>query len=156
MRQKDKAEKYIEKLLKQFNGVIQSSIVECEKSRYYNVNGHILRVSDHIGAQSSGNMSIIIQRFNGLNKQANQYILHAHKEGSISVVTYEQLKKIIYSFICCSSFVDMVMQKDDALKIDKHDAIINKNESILGFDKNNFTASQLGQIKNFIKQNKLN
>ena len=81
MRQKDKLEKYIDKLIKEYKSC---SVVEGEKSRYYTINGRTLRVSDHIGANSSGNMSIIIPNF----KVSNLYVIHAHTSGAISAFFY--------------------------------------------------------------------
>ena len=106
-RNADKIEKYLKKIVLDANG----SIIEAKRSSYYNVNGHIIRVSDHIGANSSGNMSIIIPRF---NCRKNDYIIRAHNTREISVVDYERLKEICRSFVYMSSiFNSMVQSKFD-------------------------------------------
>ena len=97
----DKIEKYLKKIVSNANG----SIIEAKRSSYYNVNGHIIRVSDHIGANSSGNMSIVIP---GFNCRKNDYIIHAHNTGEISVVDYERLKAICRSFVYMSSIFNSI------------------------------------------------
>jgi hypothetical protein len=106
-RKTDKIENYLKKIVLDANG----SIIEAKRSSYYNVNGHIIRVSDHIGANSSGNMSIVIP---GFNCRKNDYIIHAHNTGEISIVDYERLKEICRSFVYMSSvFNSMVQTKFD-------------------------------------------
>lgn len=90
MRPKDKIEKYLDRLIKKHNGALQES----ELSRYYSVRGRILRVSDHVGKQSDGCISIIFD----LSDQGN-YIIHGHSSGNISVLNYEQTKEFVRSFI---------------------------------------------------------
>jgi len=58
MRDRDKIEKYIYSLLDKYNG----EVIESYKSRYFKVDDKILRVSDHIGSNSSGCISIIVPR----------------------------------------------------------------------------------------------
>ena len=155
MRKKDKIEKYIEKLLKSAN-LPSNAVTECERSRYYNVNGRILRISDHIGMASSGNMSIILPSFGGFGS-SNQYIIHAHTEGSTSIVTYEQVKKIVFSFIACSSFMLEITQKNTDLRIDKKDElqVVTTDTAQTYIDKLNkfLTKGQRKTLKSFIKQN---
>jgi hypothetical protein len=106
-RKTDKIENYLKKIVLDAN----DSIIEAKRSSYYNVNGHIIRVSDHIGTNSSGNMSIVIP---GFNCRKNDYIIHAHNTGEISIVDYERLKEICRSFVYMSSvFNSMVQTKFD-------------------------------------------
>ena len=102
-RKKDKIETYLKKIVKDAGG----SIIEAKLSSYYNINGHVVRVSDHIGANSSGNMSIIIP---GFCKRQNEYIVHAHNTGEISIVDYERLKEICRSFVYMSGVFNSMVQ----------------------------------------------
>ncbi|MEE3344744.1 MAG: hypothetical protein VZS44_11670, partial [Bacilli bacterium] len=92
MRQKNKIEKYLDRLIKKHNG----TLIESEKSRYYSVRGRTLRVSDHVGI-NSGNISILLD-----NSDQGHYILHGHTSGNISVLNYEQTKEFVRSFVQCS------------------------------------------------------
>ena len=49
----------IDKYLRRFAYKIETS--ESKQSRYYTIGDLIIRVSDHIGKNSSGNISIIIE-----------------------------------------------------------------------------------------------
>ena len=122
MRQKDKIEKYIDKLIKEYKNC---SVVEGEKSRYYTINGRTLRVSDHIGANSSGNMSIIIPNF----KVGDTYIVHAHTSGAISSLDYEKVKEIIRSFFYMSSIMLELVQEGIKIEVEKIDRF-NEDETI--------------------------
>jgi hydrogenase maturation factor len=122
MRQKDKLEKYIDKLIKEYKSC---SVVEGEKSRYYTINGRTLRVSDHIGANSSGNMSIIIPNF----KVSNLYIIHAHTSGAISAVDYEKAKEILRAFFYMSSIMLELVQESINIEVEKIDRF-NADEKI--------------------------
>lgn len=90
MRQKDKIEKYLDRLIKKYNGTLQES----EFSRYYSIRGRILRISDHVGKSSDGNISIIFD-----SSDQGHYIIHGHTSGNISVLNYEQTKEFVRSFI---------------------------------------------------------
>ena len=60
-------------------------------SYYYHFNNgkFILRISDHIGRNSDGKVSIIIDK--------NGYLLHNHTTGAVYIETYENIKKFIQS-----------------------------------------------------------
>lgn len=62
--------------------------ITTKKSRYYRFGNHTLRVSNHIGANSSGTFSII------QDKKGN-YMLHSHSTGLISAISYDQIKDFI-------------------------------------------------------------
>lgn len=113
MRVADKIEKYAAKLMKEYKG----EVVESEKSRYFNIKGRILRISDHIGSNSSGNISIIIPDFS----DKNEYIVHAHSSGSISIASYEQVKDIVRSFVYMSSFMTEILQPSFVFEIERRD-----------------------------------
>ena len=90
MRPKDKIEKYLDRLIKKHDGLL----VESERSRYYSVKGRVLRISDHVGKNSNGNLSIIFD-----SSDQGNYIVHGHASGNISVLNYEQVKEFVRSFI---------------------------------------------------------
>ena len=113
-RKKDKVEKYIQLMCKKFGG----EFVEARLSSYYNVNGRILRISDHIGANSSGNMSIIIPSY---RTEKELYMIHAHATGALSIVNYEEVKNIIHSFFYMSSIFSTVNQPNFQLELEKKD-----------------------------------
>ena len=113
MRVADKIEKYAAKLIKEYKG----EVVESEKSRYFNIKGRILRISDHIGSNSSGSISIIIPDFS----DKNEYIVHAHSSGSISIASYEQVKDIVRSFVYMSSFMTEILQPSFVFEIERRD-----------------------------------
>ena len=64
-----------------------NDFVESDRSRYYNINNHILRISDHIGMSSSGLFSIVIK--------GNQYILHHPNSDNLSSSFYLGLIQLI-------------------------------------------------------------
>ena len=123
MRVKDKIEKYIDKLVKQYPVVC--TIVEASKSRYYNVNGRVLRISDHIGANSSGVMSIIIPGF----ASGGNYILHAHTSGQLSIIPYESVKEVVRSFFFISSMMTEIVQNTFKWESEKCETF-NTNEEV--------------------------
>lgn len=127
MRKKDKVERYIDKLMAQYPGC---TVVEGTKSRYYNVNGRVLRVSDHIGANSSGSMSIIIPGF----AAGGNYILHAHTSGQISIVAYDGVKDIVRSFFFMSSMMHEIVQNNINIEVEKRDKF-NSNEEVIKLKK---------------------
>jgi hypothetical protein len=108
IRPKGKLEKYIDSLVKKTPGCEVSTGT---KSRYYKVNGKVLRVSDHVGTHSDAYVSII----EPAHKEENgQYILHAHNCGQISIVNYDKVKEIVRSFFYLSSiFGELSVKRPD-------------------------------------------
>lgn len=87
VRPKDKIEKYLYSLVKKTNG----NFLETKYSRYFSLNGRVIRVSDHIGKNSSGVMSIILT-------EDNDYLLHIHSTNKIRNISYSDLKKLCKSW----------------------------------------------------------
>lgn len=75
----------IDKYLRRFAYKIVTS--ESKQSRYYTIGELIVRVSDHIGRNSDGNISIIIDRGN--------YILYVPTTNKVSLIPYEDCKALI-------------------------------------------------------------
>jgi hypothetical protein len=105
MRPKDKIEKYLDRLIKKHDGLL----VESERSRYYSVKGRVLRISDHVGKNSTGNLSIIFD-----SSDQGNYIVHGHASGNISVLNYEQVKEFVRSFIRTSYLFTDISQTTSA------------------------------------------
>lgn len=106
VRPKDKLETYVERLMKQY-GICNCTESAGLKSRYYTINSKVLRISDHIGSSSDAHVSIIVPAFRDTDQQ---YIIHAHRSGQISVVPYEKVKEVVRSFFYLSSiFAEVVV-----------------------------------------------
>ena len=84
-----KLDKYLKKICPEY--------IESAKSRYYKFNSHVLRVSDHIGSNSSGHFSIIIL--------SDHYLMHNHLNGSVIVLSYQQVLTFVKGVQLCSSLI---------------------------------------------------
>jgi hypothetical protein len=169
IRPKDKIERYIDIISKKHNSCEFSSGL---RSRYYTISGKVLRISDHIGTHNDAYISIIIPSFN----TGNNYIIHAHNGGQISIVDYEKAKEIVRTFFYLSSIfcevgadrttevtgleekltekksIDKMIK--DLQKLDEYKKKSNvKSKTILGLPMDNFTSGQLKQIMSYINQN---
>lgn len=82
-----KLDKYLKKICPEY--------IESARSRYYRFNNYVLRVSDHVGAGSSGSYSIIIS--------SDSYILHTHSNGSVIILNYKQVLMFVKTLKICSS-----------------------------------------------------
>lgn len=51
----------------------------------------------------------------------NEYIVHAHSSGSISIASYEQVKDIVRSFVYMSSFMTEILQPSFVFEIERRD-----------------------------------
>ena len=83
----------IDKYLRRFAYKIVTS--ESKQSRYYTIGKLIVRVSDHISKNSSGNISIIIDREN--------YILYVPTTNKVSLIPYEDCKALIKGIVLHAS-----------------------------------------------------
>lgn len=143
MRPKDKIEKYLDRLIKKHNGLL----VESERSRYYSVKGRVLRVSDHIGKTSDGNLSIIFD-----SSDQGHYIVHGHTSGNISVLNYEQVKEFVRSFIRTSYlFTDISKASSESVRTIEPNSDEIKVAAVNLF-RASFTKNQLIQIKCWLNQ----
>lgn len=144
MRPKDKIEKYLDRLIKKHNGLL----VESEYSRYYSIKGRVLRISDHVGKTSDGNISIIFD-----SSDQGHYIVHGHTSGNVSVLNYEQVKELVRSFVrtaylftdisrTTSASVRTVEPNNDEIKV----AAVNLFRAA-------FTRNQLIQVRSWLRQN---
>lgn len=83
----------IDKYLRRFAYKIVTS--ESKQSRYYTIGELIVRVSDHIGRNSDGDISIIIDREN--------YILYVPTTNKVSLISYEDCKALIKGIVLHAS-----------------------------------------------------
>jgi hypothetical protein len=162
----DKVETYFKKLVKNAGG----EIIEANLSSYYNINGHVIRISNHIGKTSSGNMSVIIPNN---NKEHGQYVIHVHATGEITVLDYPKVKELLRSFIYIGSVFNSIVQDEFTFERDreivsvqkeldelrqfkeKQKEIIEKGEKdmknyILGVPVSIFTSGQLNCIRSTV------
>lgn len=143
MRPKDKIEKYLDRLIKKHNGLL----IESERSRYYSVKGRVLRVSDHVGKTSDGNLSIIFD-----SSDQGHYIVHGHTSGNISVLNYEQVKEFVRSFIRTSYlFTDISQTASGSVRTIEPNSDEIK-EAAFNLFRKAFTKNQLIQIKSWLTQ----
>lgn len=144
MRTKDKIEKYLDRLIKKHNG----SLVESELSRYYSIRGRILRVSDHIGKTSDGNISIIFD-----SSDQGNYIIHGHSSGNISVLNYEQCKEFVRNFARTSFLFKDIVSVPSSIRAEKTVTPEKEQDVLVKVLKETFTPKQLNQIKAFLSTN---
>ena len=144
MRQKDKIEKYLDRLIKKHNGALQES----ELSRYYSIRGRILRVSDHVGKSSDGCISIIFD-----SSDQGHYIIHGHSSGNISVLNYEQTKEFVRSFVRTSFLFKEISGVTPTTirteEIVKPSGLLTKE--VASYLVNTFSKKQLQQMLGFLK-----
>lgn len=88
----DKLHKYAQKYC---DGEIVISTLGNSYYYHFNNGKFILRISDHIGKNSDGKVSIIIDK--------NGYLLHNHSTGAVYIETYENIKAFIKSLSVMSA-----------------------------------------------------
>ena len=147
----DKIHKYAEKYCDEVK------ISTKGNSYYYHFNGgkFILRISDHIGRNSDGKVSIIIDK--------NGYLFHNHNTGAIYIETYENLKTFIKSISVLSNInvkFDMSLSENGDLKAERNnlkqqlESVTKKNQK-LGDNNtrlNNENVSYKSQLKAIQKE----
>lgn len=113
------------------------------ESKYYHFNSgkFILRISNHIGKNSSGNVSIIIDK--------NGYMLHNHPTGSIQIITWEEIKTFIKALATLSGInisMNITSDIEKGLLKQKADNLANQLQSYV--NKNVNLKAQLEGLKN--------
>ena len=166
IRPKDKIEKYLDSLTKKYGSCTMSAGL---RSRYYTIDNKVLRISDHIGAHNDAHMSIIVPSFRNSDQQ---YIVHAHNCGQISIVSYEKAKELVRSFFYLSAiFGEVIIQRDGNIGDDKaekanieslmkrlhqledyRNKAMSKEKMILGLPMENFQKGQLETILNVVNK----
>ena len=112
------------------------------ESKYYHFNSgkFILRISNHIGKNSDGNVSIIIDK--------NGYMLHNHPTGAIQIITWEEIKTFIRALATLSGInisMNITSDVEKGLLKQKTDNLANQLQSYT--DKNANLKAQLEGLK---------
>jgi hypothetical protein len=122
-------------------------VVKSTRSSYYRFPGYIVRVSDHIGTNSSGFFSIIPVG-NG------NYIIHKHTNGSLKLCSYSEIKDFVKHIGEFSEF--MTPQPQPNWELAKNEAIVqdgNVNfDLVFGINKKYFSPGQINAIEQIVNQ----
>lgn len=103
----DKLDKYLVSLCKKHN----ANYVHTKSSSYYDFNGRVIRVSDHIGKNSSGSIHFIVTD--------NNYLLYYNGTQKIRVMDYESVKDFCRSFIFLSPMLPDLCSNNTQFEIEK-------------------------------------
>lgn len=150
----DKLHKYAQKYC---DGEIVISTLGNSYYYHFNNGKFVLRISDHIGRNSDGKVSIIIDK--------NGYLLHNHSTGSVYIETYENIKAFIRSLAVFSE-VNVKMETSNKSEIgelknetnslkQKIESLTKKNEKLgeTNTRLNNENVSYKSQVKVMKKEN---
>lgn len=118
----DKLDKYLVSLCKKHN----ANYVHTKNSSYYDFNGRVIRVSDHIGKNSSGSIHFIITD--------NIYLLYYNGTQKIRVMNYEEVKEFCRSFIFLSPMLSDLCNNTTQFEIEKEKANSNDANMIKGLN----------------------
>lgn len=118
----DKLDKYLVSLCKKHN----ENYVHTKNSSYYDFNGRVIRVSDHIGKNSSGSIHFIVAD--------NNYLLYYNGTQKIRVMSYEQVKDFCRSFIFLSPMLSDLCNNTTHFEIEKEKANPNDANMIKGLN----------------------
>jgi hypothetical protein len=143
----EKIERFITKIADEYGATIEKS----NRSRYFKFNGRVLRLSNHIGKNSSGAISIIVPYTT--NTENEQFILHVHSTGNIQTVTLQQLKEFVRTFALISDFLEPMVNSVTLAHVQAN--ATQPSNTILGIPSNQFSEAQLNQIRLFMQQNRL-
>lgn len=122
----------VDKYLSKFANKIGESTTG--KSRYYEMDNRIIRVSDHIGRNSDGCFHIIVK--------PNGYLIHHPATGTVNICTYREVQEFIRSL----KFIPINITETQTL------VVANKDESILGIPLSAFTPGQINSIMSIVKK----
>ena len=150
----DKLHKYAQKYC---DGEIVISTLGNSYYYHFNNGKFVLRISDHIGRNSDGKVSIIIDK--------NGYLLHNHNTGSVYIETYENIKAFIRSLSVFSE-VNVKMETSNKSEIgelknetnslkQKVESLSKKNEKLgeTNTRLNNENVAYKSQVKAMKKEN---
>ena len=142
----EKVERYITKIAEEYGATIEKS----PRSRYFKFNDRVLRLSNHIGKNSSGAISIIVPY--GSTQKDDVFILHVHSTGNIQTIDLTQLKEFVRTFALVSDFLEPLVNSTTVAYV-KDNYQKDKENTILGYPLNSFSEAQINQIRLFIGQN---
>ena len=141
----DKVERYITKIAEEYGATIEKS----PRSRYFKFNDRVLRLSNHIGKNSSGAISIIVPY--GTSGKDDVFILHVHSTGNIQTIDFTQLKEFVRTFALVSDFLEPLVNSTTVAYV--KDNYSKEKDTILGYPFSSFSEAQINQIRLFIQQN---
>ena len=126
----------MEKIIKYIKYCGGKLVSKNENSHYYLIDNKVIRVSNHIGLNSSGNIQIICGK--------HGYFLYNKTTGAIDLISYNDLKCFIRNAHLLSAM---------DVNCDKSQTLV---DNYVGgdFKRSDFTPKQLSQIESFIKSNK--
>ena len=126
----------MEKIIKYIKYCGGKLVSKNENSHYYLIDNKVIRVSNHIGLNSSGNIQIICGK--------HGYFLYNKTTGAIDLISYNDLKCFIRNAHLLSAM---------DVNCDKSQTLV---DNYVGgdFKRSDFTHKQLSQIESFIKSNK--
>ncbi len=129
----DKVDKYLMRFTK--------TITYSARSRYYNINGSIIRVSDHIGRNSDGVFHIIIR--------PNAYLIYHQDSAQIEVVSYKRVLEFIRAITLFKiSHFNAAIYPKIAAESDNGKIV----EEALNIDIEKFTKGEINAIASIIKR----
>lgn len=132
----DKLDKYLISLCKKHN----HNYVQTKSSSYYDFNGRVIRVSDHIGKNSSGSIHFIITD--------NTYLLYYNGTQKIRVMNYKEVKEFCRSFLFLSPMLSDLCNNTTQFEIEKEKEKANSNDAKM--------INELNQKVNALKNEKKN
>lgn len=108
-------------------------VIKTKKSNYYKFGDHVLRVSNHIGANSSGSFSIIVDK-------KDNYMLHSHTSGIITTISYDQVKDFIKG---------MAIHEDLSIKSSQNENnwAIKETEQLSLIEENRALKAEIAELK---------
>lgn len=126
----------MEKIIKYIKYCGGKLVSKNENSHYYLIDNKVIRVSNHIGLNSSGNIQIICGK--------HGYFLYNKTTGAIDLISYNDLKCFIRNAHLLSAM---------DVNCDKSQTLV---DNYVGgdFKRSDFTPKQLSQIESFLKSNK--
>lgn len=94
----EKVEEYVTEIANEYGATIEKG----NRSRYFKFNGRVLRLSNHIGKNSSGAISIIVP----YGSNGDEFILHVHTTGNVKTINARQLREFVRTFALVSDFLE--------------------------------------------------
>ena len=116
------------KYIKRLGGV---EINHSERSYYFLLDKKVIRVSDHIGLNSSGNMNIIVTK--------SGYLIWNRTTVDIDNVKYDDVKVFIKHANLLAA-VNLDAEKHAKL-LEKHEVTYNTGTTILGIEQDKFSTN---------------
>lgn len=147
----------IDKYISKFADKIEYS--QTTNSRYYNVCGHRLRISDHAGFSPQYDWSIVFDQRNPDN-----YILMGSVNTALTVMNYEETKSFIKSWVLMSQTNPAKLKNDDYDIFAKINSKLGDIQSYITakpksandlVDISKLTIKQLKEVQGIILENEL-